>query len=192
MVPNTQQGGQGTIAIGDKDAQLECDSTHAFLDERYGQDSGEVTMRINRVTPNLQVAMIISEAEEVCTHGYSTRWSPEGGRSLISPGVSGSEAQEHRLFMSKGQLGWLKVRPVTDPAKQKEYLRLMRALNKPQLLLLSNGELERAQLMVLGDGVPKTLGMGSQKLEGVELLRRVHIVLGSAMRKPTHPQRDVC
>ena len=64
------------------------------------------------------MAMVFSEASENVTHGYNIMWKAGEQRVMESPGGT-----VIRLHMSKSELGYLKVKPETDPQVQTEMIK---------------------------------------------------------------------
>tara|TARA_B110000046_G_scaffold97919_1_gene105586 strand:- start:585 stop:1037 length:453 start_codon:yes stop_codon:yes gene_type:complete len=82
---------------------------HDWLDA-----SGHVThceVRLMRHTPKLHLPIVLSEPTEVYDHGAEFKFTREGRMLTTAAKV------ERPLFMSTVKLGWLKLRPVTDPVR---------------------------------------------------------------------------
>ena len=69
----------------------------------------EVVLRRMKHTPKLPIAIVFSEATENVQYGYGIHWEPGAKRVLKSP-----QGTVLELLVSKSNLGWLKVKPITD------------------------------------------------------------------------------
>ena len=107
----------GDIGLGSEGAVLESKGSWLYCLRRYGTDSSEVVVRRLKYTPRLPMAMVFSEASENVTHGYNIMWKAGEQRVMESPGGT-----VIRLHMSESELGYLNVKPETDPQVQTEML----------------------------------------------------------------------
>jgi hypothetical protein len=157
-VPSSFQSLPETLSVGDKDSGLRSLGSYDFVLERQGSNGEtETVVRRMKHTPNLHLPMVISEGTEVYDHAYRFTFERDAGRVMTT-----DTGQHIPLFITSGKLGWLRVRPITDPDKVKEAL-----------------DSRKPILAVLGDGLPHTVGMPrSRELRGVALLRRRHIAGG--------------
>lgn len=103
----------GDIGLGSEGAVLESKGSWLYCLHRYGTDSNELVVRRLKYTPNLPMAIVFSEASENMTHGYNSMWNAGEQRVMESP-----EGLLIRLHMSKSKLGYLKVKPETNPQVQ--------------------------------------------------------------------------
>ena len=168
-IPGTcRMSDAGEIGLGSDGATLESKGSYLYAMRRVGVNAEETVLRRCKHTPNLPMAIVFSEATENRKHGYGIHWDPGKPRVLKTP--SGVVIE---MFMSKSDLGWLKVQPITDAGEVRKLLALHAA---------GNG-VESAQLMVktTDPTAVRSVGMGKPlALKGVELLRRQHVVDGHA------------
>ena len=149
----------GDIGLGSEGAVLKSKGSWLFVLHRHGTNSSELVVRRMKYTPNLPMAMVFSEACENGVHGYNIVWKAGEGRLMESP--SGVVI---KLHMSKSNLGYLKVKPVTDTTLQNEAIARMH---------------EGATMLVMDPSQVRTVGMGKVKpLKGVALVRRRHCIDG--------------
>ena len=106
----------GGLDVGEDGVQLTSNGSYLYLLERFGRDgSGEVVLRRMKHTPNLRLKCVVSEPTEVYSHEYEFAFNKREGRVM-----SRASGDKIPLFMSKNGLGWLKVRPVTEPQRVAE------------------------------------------------------------------------
>ena len=118
----------GEIAVGDASTTLGSDGSYLYMHERIGSNNkGEIVLRRLKHTPNLSITTVYDEATEN-ELGYDIKWPAKQSRSLTSP--TGTEL---KLIMSTNKLGWLKVRPVTDPQKMARLLNEFMKTGAPAL-----------------------------------------------------------
>ena len=164
-IPGTcRMSDAGEIGLGSDGATLESKGSYLYALRRVGVNAEETVLRRCKHTPKLPMAIVFSEATENRKHGYGIHWDPGEPRVLKTP--SGLIIE---MFMSKSDLGWLKVQPITDAAEVRKLLALHAAGN--------------AQLMVktTDPTAVRSVGMGKlPALRGAALLRRQHIVSGHA------------
>ena len=99
----------GQIGLGSEGATLECKDSYLYALRRYGVNTLEVVLRRMKHTPKLPMAIVFSEATENVQYGYGIHWEPGAKRVLKSP-----QGTVLELLVSKSNLGWLKVKPITD------------------------------------------------------------------------------
>ena len=99
----------GDIRLGSDGSVLTSLGSYLYVLERRGANGSEIVVRRMKHTPSLPMAMVFSEASENAKHGYGIYWTPGEKRKIEPPGGPTLE-----LFMSGSNLGWMKVKPVTD------------------------------------------------------------------------------
>jgi hypothetical protein len=146
----------GDLKVGESTARLSSLGSYIYVYERNGSDgSAETVVRRMKHTPTLHINMVISEPTEVYTHEYEFKFTKNNGRVMTTP-----DQRQVPLYMSAAGLGWLRVRPVTDPTRQAA------AMAEAQ-----------PSVMAIGGGENRSVGMSKYhtNLRGVELLRREHV-----------------
>ena len=103
------QAGGRRADLGSEGATLKCKGSYLYALRRYGVNTLEVVLRRMKHTPKLPIAIVFSEATENVQYGYGIHWEPGAKRVLKSP-----QGTVLELLVSKSNLGWLKVKPITD------------------------------------------------------------------------------
>ena len=160
----------GSLAAANEAGGLHVEGSYIFVFDRFGADgSGERVARRIKYAPNLGLPLVIAESTEVEEHGYEYTHRRGDGRVMTT--ASGARIP---LIMSGTKLGWLKLRPVTDPDAIKAAI--------ARLTPAQQGPARLSSVTVIGDGptVPTGMSLGTQlpKLKGAALLRHMHVVLG--------------
>ena len=171
----------GNIGLGSEGAVLESKGSWLYVLHRHGTDSCELVVRRLKYTPNLPMAIVFSEASENMTHGYSIMWKAGEQRVMESP-----EGLVIRLHMSKSKLGYLKVKPETDPQVQKDMVAAVPKFDgviaqksvRQQLVSSGINVLHPSGINVMDPSQVRGVGMKAKPLKGVALLRRRHCTDG--------------
>ena len=161
----------GSIGIGSEGVSLLSKGSWLFVLERRGANCSEVVVRRLKFTPKLPMSMVFSEANENVVHGYSIIWNAGEKRTMVAP-----SGQRIQLHMSKSDLGWLQVVPITDEAKQREVLS---RIGNPEKGGDANGNGWQLSVKTFNPMDLRAVNMGKTKpIKGVALVRRQHCVDG--------------
>ena len=169
-VPGTFRAADaGAIGIGSEGVALESKGSWLFVVERRGAKGSEIVVRRMKYTPKLPMYAVFSEANENVEHGYTIVWKAGEQRTMVSP-----SGEVIHLFMSKSNLGWLQIVPITDVEKQKTTLAQYNGSSVHAVDL--KGQLS---VKTLDPAAVRATGMGKTKpLRGVGLVRRQHSAEG--------------
>ena len=168
----------GDIGLGSDGVVLSSLGSYLYVLERRAANGTEIVVRRMKHTPTLPMAMVFSEASENAEHGYGIYWEPGEMRKIKPP--SGPMLE---LFMSGSNLGWMKVKPVTDQYIIRKAIESHRGGKGKALIVMTSHIVPAANpsgsMLVLNPSAVRSVGMGTAKpLKGVALLRRRHCTDG--------------